>query len=168
MYTSKLASKKAPMFVQARWYAVNMLARHLYTYVKGVKSVELFGSLARGEGDGNSDFDLVIVVDVLTADLWFSKVYDIVETPNNPFYGTRSAVARRWAAFKLLGVNSEDLEIFTGVNPEMLDIFLFPPYWKKRLEELQQLGWHEDPLFMWNIAHDARTLVPIQSAPFTL
>jgi hypothetical protein len=49
--------------------------------------------------------------------------------------------------------------VFLDDNPTpLIDVYIFPPDWLKRLDELQAVFPHEDPNFMRNIAADVKTL----------
>jgi predicted nucleotidyltransferase len=162
--TDKLENKTGIQNVTFMRAWATHLAGWLHRNGQGVQSIELFGSLARGEGGMDSDFDLIIAVDGFTSARWFYDVRD--ELMQDPFYGEGTALVRRQRAFKALKIDESGLEDGTGVKPDKLDIFLLPPNWRERLSELQELGSHSDPNFMQNIARDARTFVSEQGFPF--
>lgn len=153
---------KNVMFMRA-W--ATRVADWLHHNGQNVQGVELFGSLARGEGSMASDFDLIIVVDGFTSARWFYDIRDALG--QNPFY-ENAAFARRQKAFTAINVDENDISNGTGVALAKLDIFMFPTDWRGRLSELQDLGSHSDPKFMQNIAKDARTFVPDQGFPFPI
>jgi predicted nucleotidyltransferase len=117
-------------------------------------TILIYGSVAR-HGCGN-DLDLIIVG---TEEMWQEfrqKVLDKL-----PSYC--GALIRHNAAYEVLGSAFGALEE-EGIM--LVDVYIFPPDWTKRLNELQSAFPHEDPHFMQNIATDVKTLgeCAIQSA----
>lgn len=129
-----------------------------------IDSVEIFGSVARGEAKPGSDIDLIVVPHYShIAATWatlvghqcdgvsyasatprnevFRRIFDVdLDTP--PF-------AYRWEAARgMLGLPDASLAA-------RVDVFVFPPDWRNKLDELQLILSHTDPEFMQNIARDA-------------
>ena len=143
-----------------------LLAQYLVQNGTGVRGVELFGSLARGRGTMDSDFDLIICVDGPIADQWMANVND--ELAGFDTYSPSVASVRRRLALGAVKIDPDKLEAAVGIQPGKQDFFLFPADWRTRLAELQRLGRHTDVNFMQNIARDARTFVPDQGFPFPI
>ena len=57
----------------------------------------------------------------------------------------------------VLGSNFHELLVKVDqlINPAKLDIFVFPPNWRDKLDQLQEDLPNKDPNFMQNIARDA-------------
>lgn len=141
------------------------LANHLGGYIfhkgEGVKGVELFGSIARGEGVTlGSDFDVIILVDDLTALLWLCDVKAYADDFDEEIYSESVAGFRRRSALEIIGLSTDDIFGLTTVQARKQDFFLFPENWRDMLEELQFLGRHRDPEFTRNIARDAVAFDP--------
>ena len=109
-------------------------------------TVIVYGSVAR-HGCGN-DLDLIIVA---TETMWQKFKQKVLENS----LGYCGAFTRHDVAYEMLGKPFEELE---GNGLGMVDVYIFPPDWTNRLDELQASFPHEDPNFMRNIATDAKTL----------
>lgn len=120
--------------------AAKVLMRH------GVHEVFLVGRTAR-ENEG-TDTDVVAVVSEDMAEDFLS-VYEHGDSYWLP-------EERYYTATGILGIDDEEF----SDQGESLDVFLFPPDWLDRLEELQERAPHDDPDFMANIASDARKFSP--------
>lgn len=118
-------------------------------------TVLVYGSVAR-HGCGN-DLDIIILG---TEEMWQEFKSGVLQKMSPSWCGalTRHDVVQEMfeEAFGAL----EDAGIM------MVDVYIFPSDWTKRLDELQAAFPHEDPLFMQNIAADVKTLdqCAIQSA----
>jgi len=144
------------------------LADYIFRYGKGVKGLELFGSIARGDTmTMDSDFDVIVCVSTMDALLWMLEVRRAVEDDVD-LYNESLASVRRRKALECLGISPVDLEAAVGIQPWKQDFFLFPHDWRDLLDELQLLGHHSDPNFMRNIARDALTFVPNQGFAFSV
>lgn len=126
--------------------------------ISKVQDVELFGSLAR-EGKGE-DIDLILICDEDTSQIFMHLVeiearHSILR--NSAWYHNL-AQNRSHIAENLLDPEGDGMfeEIWDENIP--VDIFIFPPDWRNRLEELQSRIPHDDPKFMENIAQDARPI----------
>lgn len=138
-------------------HLANQLAGDLLT-MDLASSVFLFGSLARGNANRGSDIDMIVIVDEEKAAEWLARIqcFEI------EFY--HQARERLFAASQVLGQHW----LLSGWGP-LLDIFLFPPNWLSKLDELQRAGRHSDPSFMRNIAQDATRFDPeLQTFPVFL
>lgn len=114
--------------------------------IEGVKGLDLFGSIGRGQWTRMSDLDIIITVENNLYTEWLRLCRQSVA---HDFYSDHR-YERLHAAANVLGANW----LRQGwVN--VLDIFLFPSNWRERLQELQLTLPHADPQFMANIAMDA-------------
>lgn len=135
----------------------NRIASYISDNSKIARQIELFGSLSRGDGNFNSDFDLIVNVDTMTAIRWLLAVRRAAASDS---YDISAARIRRIFALKALGISEPDLEAATGIPVRMMDIFLFPVFWRKVAGLLQMIGRHDDPHFIGNIAADAVSFTP--------
>ncbi|MEK7083434.1 MAG: hypothetical protein AAB972_04630 [Patescibacteria group bacterium] len=124
-----------------------------------IKAVLAFGSVARdGEGE---DLDIILVCDEAVSYEFLFYVASVLDEEQDDFY-TRASDIRRSIAVMSLSEEGELDEISYRVEPFVsiydMDIFIFPPDWRERLDELQGAMPHSDPNFMYNIARDARAL----------
>lgn len=142
------------------------LAHRLYILGRGVLGIELFGSLARGKGTMDSDFDVIVCVEAFQAFQWLEAVRGQIR--DRDAYGPSVAKIRRLEAMRTIGITPDRLYAATGIDGWRLDIFVYPPNWRDYLHELQVLGHHTDPNFMRNIARDALTFVPNQGFAFPI
>lgn len=123
------------------------LAHYLFTNGR-VRAIYLFGSVAR-EGIGH-DIDLVVVVSVGLADRYIEATdYD----------QPRSRLECITQAEQILDFDLHRVATILE-GGELPDLILVPPRWRHRLEELQAKIFHPDPMFVFNIARDARRYDP--------
>lgn len=132
--------------------------QYLASFGEPVRSVEVFGSIARGNGGEFSDLDVILVVDDETASKWTEDVkkrlgYFGMAFSNGGFYDSAKD-ARLEIAAEILGTVPEAM-FESPWYVRTIDVFLFPPDWRDRLDELQIIGQHSDPTFMQNVALDA-------------
>jgi hypothetical protein len=143
------------------------LASYLVTFGGHVQGLEIFGSLARGRGTINSDFDLILLGCPHITRQWNFIVHQrLYDNPEEDLYSESAAAIRRRSALEVIGIDMIDLENAVGIRPWKLDFFIFPAHWRKQLARLQQLGHHRDPRFMQNIAQDAIKFDPDRGFPF--
>lgn len=131
--------------------------QYLASFGEPVQSVEVFGSISRLERGEFSDLDVILVVDSETASKWAEDVkkrlgYFGLAFSNGGFYDSAKD-ARLEIAAEILGTVPEAM--YLPQYTRDIDIFLFPPNWRDRLDELQVIGRHSDPEFMQNVALDA-------------
>ncbi len=108
--------------------------------------VLIYGSIAR-HGCGN-DVDMIIVG---TEEMWLEfKSRVLQKSPS-----LCGAFIRYEVVHEMLGEPFGELEEQCIM---LVDVYIFPPDWATRLDELQAAFPHEDPLFMQSIAEDAKTL----------
>lgn len=122
-----------------------------------INAVVVFGSVARDNEGG--DLDLILLCDEEIAQEFFSLVLLYQDRERYAYHDMKDI--RRQAAVALLSGNELDSilrRMDNFVHPCDLDIFIFPPNWRERLDELQDALPHSDPYFMRNIARDARGL----------
>lgn len=115
----------------------------------GIKSVELFGSLSLGEVKDDSDIDIILVVDPFTAGLWAHKFMRSLLTKSWP---RSQKTLRRDAAHDVLRKHSKDRGPYL---PDIIDVFLFPPKWRNRLDEIGQFHERWNYQFLLNLAEEA-------------
>lgn len=127
-----------------------------------VQAVEVFGSVARGQ-EGN-DLDLILVCDEETSKLFTELVETEAKISRLPHTGryhgyalTRSNIAELVLAPDICDENNQ-FEAALAESEVGIDIFIFPPDWRNRLDELQGRMEHDDPKFMAKIAKDARRI----------
>ena len=126
-----------------------------------VQAVEVFGSVAR-EKEGR-DLDIILVCNEDISQLFMEMVECEAKMAKLPKIGryqgytlTRSNIAQE---ILNSGDNIDDLFEEALVTCEVgIDIFIFPPDWRNRLDELQSRMKHDDPKFMQKIAKDARRI----------
>lgn len=119
----------------------------LRRFRRKIKStILIYGSVAR-HGCGN-DLDMIIVG---TEEEWQKFKKGVLQKPSSRL----GALTRYDVVYEILGDAFGVLE-YEGIM--MVDAYIFPPDWTERLEELQAVFPHEDPLFMQNVAADAKTL----------
>ena len=127
-----------------------------------IQKLFLFGSVAR-DGFGE-DLDLIIIASDETA----SRFREIIDIRCGDLPKSVRGLGADLYIMKRLRFDAADLalqwdipdviemyEAATEADPVRLDVFVFPPDWKDRLEELQTAVPHKDPKFMENIARDA-------------
>lgn len=133
--------------------AAKILCEH-----SAIKAVVVFGSVAR-ENEGE-DLDIILICDESIVEDFLYYVGDVlVDGEEDPY--TKAKDIRRDVALTLLA--DEKFDVILGkverfVSAYDMDIFIFPPNWRERLDELQNALPHSDPQFMRNIARDARGL----------
>lgn len=134
------------------------------SYDSLIDSVEIFGSVARGEAKPGSDIDLIVVPHYgHIAETWAVLVDNQGDGVSYSSAASRNEVFRRlfavdfdehpfsyhwYAARNMLGMPDAPLG-------DHVDVFVFPPDWRTKLDELQRSLDHTDPMFMQNIAQDA-------------
>jgi hypothetical protein len=124
--------------------SVQMTLRRLENELKS--TILIYGSVAR-HGCGH-DLDMIIVG---TEEMWQEFKYRVL----NHRSGWGGAVTRHCIVHEMLG------EPFDAIDDDgiiLVGVYIFPPDWLKRLDELQAAFPHEDPNFMRNIATDVKTL----------
>lgn len=111
-------------------------------------TILVYGSVARF-GCGH-DLDVIIVG---TEEMWKEFKELVLEEVEE--VGRLGAWIRQSVVHSMLG------HAFTTLKDEslaLIDVYIFPPDWEKRLDELQRAFPHEDPNFMMNICRDTKTL----------
>lgn len=109
-------------------------------------TILIYGSVAR-HGCGN-DLDMIIVG---TEEMWQDFRKKVLQ--KSPAWS--GAIYRGEVANKMVEDALDELEEECHL---LIDVYIFPPDWLKRLDELQATFPHEDPGFMRNIAVDVKTL----------
>lgn len=123
-----------------------------------IKSVVVFGSVARdNEGE---DLDIILVCNEVIAEEFVYYVKSVLDEEEADPYTSAKHIRRNIA---LTSFSCEELDSILNkverfVSIYDMDIFIFPPDWRNRLDELQNALPHSDPHFMHNIARDARVL----------
>lgn len=118
-----------------------------------VLGVEVFGSVARcGKGD---DLDLVVVAEEDDAQAFMRMARKSALGGALCHWYAIPSSNRNAIADDLLIVGIHEIEKEVWV---CLDVFVFPPDWHDRLDELQRALPHSDPQFMRKIARDAKPL----------
>ncbi len=127
-----------------------------------VQAVEVFGSVARDQ-EGR-DLDLILVCDEETSQLFMEMVELEAEIAKLPKIGryhgyalTRSNIAEEILS-DIVASDNNLFEEALAASEVGVDIFIFPPDWRNRLDELQGRMGHDDPKFMQKIAKDARRI----------
>lgn len=145
---------------------VNMLGAkkvaEIFRRLDKVQAVEVFGSVARGQ-EGN-DLDLILICNEETSKLFMELVETEAKISRLPhtdrYHGyalTRSNIAELILAPNICDKNNQ-FEAALAACEVGIDIFIFPPDWRNRLNELQDRMEHDDPKFMQKIAKDARRI----------
>jgi predicted nucleotidyltransferase len=137
----------------------------IFCQLDKVQAVEVFGSVARSQ-EGN-DLDLILVCDEETSQLFMERVEFEAKLAKLPRIGryhgyalTRSNIAEEILNPDIGSIDSDDhlFEEALAACEVGVDIFIFPPNWRNRLDELQGRMEHDDPKFMAKIAKDARRI----------
>jgi predicted nucleotidyltransferase len=136
------------------------VAKILHEHPK-VFEVYLFGSVAR-EGVG-LDLDLFIISDSYTAGAFLQYArealaeFEYIRDHFAGIYGVGSHVFRAAAATEAIGqgFGTTLYKAETLAGNCRIDLFVFPPNWRARLDYLQSSLPHKDPNFMHNISNDA-------------
>ena len=162
--TGSIAHERLQSLMVTRDRAVRVAEVLLQCY--DVHEVLLFGSLARA--NIGRDIDLILIADEFRSNIFMSKALEEMSITEsivrliperadmirNGAYGHKRA--RQDAAVEAIDGLEDVLYSALGVAyPASLDIFVFPPEWRDRLEVLQFFLPHSDPHFMQNIARDA-------------
>jgi predicted nucleotidyltransferase len=142
----------------------NGLGDVLYRRSNGVvRAVEIFGSLSRGGGTFDSDFDMILCVDDVCFMRWMRSIREAMD---GDMYDYSAAHIRRVFALEAIGLTDDDIANYIGIAPRKQDYFLFPLDWRKYIVLLQELGRHRDPDFIRNLSRDALMFVPNQGFAF--
>jgi hypothetical protein len=129
-----------------------------------VQGIELYGSLARGNGTALSDIDMIVLVDGFLAAKWIRMFKDSFRWQGN--YSASIKPFRFQAARELLKFDESELVHHTGVDKEKIDLSVFPVNWKGLIPEMCE-EWHRwNPRFLSDIAADAIRFVPFTGFPF--
>jgi Nucleotidyltransferase domain len=122
--------------------------------LRGVKRVDLYGSIARHHV-GN-DIDLLIVVeDKSLYDQFVKEVNNIWKNEFSllcpGYYARQCAIRTIWKDFP----DADAILPHRSDAGEYLDMFVMPQNWRSRIEEIQGKMPHNDPQFVRNISKDA-------------
>lgn len=121
---------------------------------RGVRAVEVFGSVARS-GEGN-DLDLAVVVE---GAFYASYVIDLREQMGYGDYYADYKYERRTAALEALYFTTAQRGWLESVTAGIeLDLHLLPMGWKKQTDLVQRHLPHDDLNFVSKIAKEAVTL----------
>jgi|SRR3989344_8246065 len=149
---------------------------HIFRRHPHVQEVLLFGSVARC-GLGN-DLDLILITDETRANDFVQCLNRLIEEFENRMRRVAEHSAQRDPFAEVyhhkrlrLEAIEETLEAYTDDSPNnflslyhsaqalvghnALDLFLFPPDWRTKLEDMQKALPNRDPMFMQNVARDA-------------
>lgn len=145
-----------------------LVAEGIKVAFQGVESIEVFGSIARGEM--GFDIDLLIHVNDDVSEKFFRALrgtgsgyhcsrgrrFQVV------FEGYGNYVPPVLVCREFFSEEPEEDDAFHKachcIYRYMLDVFLVPVDWRNRLQELQSRLPHRDPNFMRNIARDAKVV----------